>query len=87
MIPAAPAFLDLDTGRITGEVQPATRESDTPIATPPPTRPAELDPEPIHRTARQPNHARGGVADRGDRQQTPTLGEQREHTRDDRRRR
>ena len=60
VIPAAPAFLDLETGEVTGNVAPATLESDTNIHAPPPTRPAELDPEPIR------GH-NGGAAEQRDR--------------------
>jgi cell division protein FtsB len=47
VIPSTPAFLDLDSGKITGEPSPASPKSNTPIKPPPPTRPAELDPPPI----------------------------------------
>jgi len=47
VIPAAPAFLDLDTGEVTGNVAPATPGLDTPVKEPPPTRPPELDPAPV----------------------------------------
>ncbi len=49
ILPAAPAFLDLETGEVTGNVAPATIDGDTNINAPPPTRPAQLDPEPIRR--------------------------------------
>jgi cell division protein FtsB len=45
--PPPPAFLDLDTGEVTGDPTPATRANTTPIAPPPPPRPAELDPPPV----------------------------------------
>jgi cell division protein FtsB len=47
VIPLAPAFLDLGTGKVTGSPAPATAEGDTRIIEPPPARPAELDPPPI----------------------------------------
>ena len=47
VIPSAPAFLDLETGEVSGNVAPATSEGDVNIAAPPPGRPAELDPDPI----------------------------------------
>ena len=47
VIPLAPAFLDLGTGKVTGSPAPATAEGDTRITEPPPARPAELDPPPI----------------------------------------
>ncbi len=88
VIPAAPAFLDLDTGEVIGNVAPATLESDTNIKPPLPGRPAQLDPSPI-RLESTPNTGprRNGVGDRGDRDRTPSLGEQRDHLRDNHRRR
>ncbi len=86
VIPAAPAFLDLDSGEVTGNVAPATALSDTPIKPPPPTRPAELDPPPIQLAARD-TRDRDGVGDRGDGERKPRLNGQRDDHRDDHRRR
>ena len=47
VIASAPAFLDLDTGAVTGEPTPANPANNTPIKPPPPQRPAELDPPPV----------------------------------------
>jgi hypothetical protein len=82
VIPAAPAFLDLKTGEVTGNVAPATLASDTNINPPLPGRPAELDPPPI-----QLEPQRNGVGDRGDGAREPTLGQQRDRLRDNHRRR
>lgn len=81
VIPAAPAFLDLDTGEVTGNVAPATALTDTPIKPPPPTRPAELDPDPIRLQARdtRDTQRRDGVGDRRDGEREPRLGGQRDH--------
>ena len=79
VIPAAPAFLDLRTGEVTGNVAPATLAGDTNIAPPLPGRPPELDPEPIRRQT--------GVRAQGDGEREPRLGEQRDHLRDDSQRR
>jgi hypothetical protein len=76
VIPAAPAFLDLDTGKVTGNVAPASAASDTNINPPPPTRPPELDPPPIQLKSDP------GVGDRSDGRNPPTLGGQRDHHRD-----
>lgn len=76
VIPAAPAFLDLETGEVTGNVEPATALSDTKIAPPPPTRPPELDPDPVRRGPKP------GVGNRGEGRRAPTLGEQRDQQRD-----
>ena len=67
VLPAAPAFLDLKTGEITGTVTPATLESDTNINPPLPGRPAELDPPPIQLKS-----------DRGDGDGKPRSGQQRD---------
>lgn len=79
VIPAAPAFLDLETGEVTGHVAPADPSTNTPIKPPPPVRPPELDPDPVRLK-------RDGVGDRGDRDRTPRLGGNDRHRDDDRRR-
>jgi hypothetical protein len=79
VIPAAPAFLDLDSGKVTGNVAPATALTDTRIEPPPPTRPAELDPDPIRLKTRTTGD---GVGDRDKGRQTPTVGGQRDHHHD-----
>jgi cell division protein FtsL len=75
VIPAAPAFLDLETGKVTGNVAPASALTDTKIEPPPPTRPPELDPDPIRL------QAGNGVGDGADGQRQPTLGGQRDQHR------
>jgi cell division protein FtsB len=44
---SSPAFLDLDTGEVTGQPAAATPANATRITAPPPTRPPELDPDPV----------------------------------------
>jgi len=88
VIPAAPAFLDLETGEVTGNVAPATPGLDTKINEPPPARPPELDPDPIHV---EPTGNSGGeqvgVGNRNGRDEEPRLGGHRDHDRDNHRRR
>lgn len=45
--PDSPAFLDLDTGRITGTAAPATGLNDFRFTAPDAVKPAALDPDPI----------------------------------------
>jgi len=79
VIPSAPAFLDLKTGKVTGNVAPATPEGDTDITAPPPARPPELDPEPIQRETRGGSaHTRDGVGTGESPDEKPRLG-QRDH--------
>lgn len=66
VMPSAPAFLDLETGEVTGSAAPATREGDVNIAAPPPGRPPELDPAPIREEPR--GNRGGGQGDRRDSQ-------------------
>ncbi|WP_210438049.1 hypothetical protein [Nocardioides xinjiangensis] len=47
VIPAAPVFLDLETGRTTGVRTPATREQAINLMPPAPIKPANLAPAPI----------------------------------------
>jgi cell division protein FtsL len=82
VIPAAPAFLDLDTGKVTGNVAPATPAGDTKITAPPPGRPAELDPEPIRLEPR-----RNGRGDQKNQKHHPGSSDQRDGQRDSQRRR
>lgn len=72
VIPSAPAFLDLKTGEVSGNVAPATPEGDVNITAPPPGRPSELDPEPIRQepprnAGRNPGREPDGPATRRDR--------------------
>ena len=46
VIPSAPVFLDLETGRTIGVRTPATRENAIQLLPPPPPKPAVLAPEP-----------------------------------------
>lgn len=63
VIPTTPAgVIDLATGDIDGDPEPATDEGALPLFPPPPERPAELDPEPVV-VDRQPAD-RSGVPDR-----------------------
>jgi cell division protein FtsB len=78
VIPFAPAFLDLDTGKVTGNVTPATPGNDTRIAAPPPARPPELDPDPIRlKTRGNSGSEQPGVGGGNARDEQPTLGDQR----------
>ncbi len=78
VIPSAPAFLDLKTGKVTGNVAPATAESDTKITAPPPARPPELDPDPIRLETRGSPQTRDGVGTQQGPDEKPRLG-QRDH--------
>ena len=87
VIPAAPAFLDLQTGKVSGNVAPATPESDTKITAPPPARPPELDPAPIRLETRGGSaQTRDGVGTGEGPDQKPRWG-QRNHGGDNERRR
>ncbi len=48
VIPSAPVFLDLETGRTIGVRTPATRENAIQLLPPPPPKPAVLAPEPTY---------------------------------------
>jgi cell division protein FtsB len=76
VIPLAPAFLDLGTGKVTGSPAPATAEGDTRITAPPPTRPPELDPDPIRLKTRGGSvHTRDGVGTGDGGHGKPKLGQ------------
>jgi cell division protein FtsB len=86
VIPSAPAFLDLETGEVTGHVAPATAAGDTVIKAPPPTRPDELDPDPVRlQPTSTGGDRRSGVGDRAGRDGEPRLsGQDRDRHSDDR---
>ena len=48
VIPTAPVFLDLETGKTTGVRTPATRENAIQLQPPAPIKPAILAPEPTY---------------------------------------
>jgi outer membrane murein-binding lipoprotein Lpp len=72
VIPTTPAgVVDLATGRISGDPQPAKPGDTLPLFAPPPDRPAELDPPPVvvdreeRDTGRDPHRDRGRDPARG----------------------
>lgn len=69
VIPTTPAgVVDLATGEIDGDPEPATNEGELPLFPPPPERPDSLDPPPVVADPQQTD--RSGVPDR-DRDRTP----------------
>lgn len=73
VIPTTPAgVIDLSTGRIDGDPEPATKEGQVPLYPPAPERPSNLDPEPVVTDA--PTRDRTGAPDRDRRGTTHRLG-------------
>jgi cell division protein FtsB len=58
VLPSSPAVLDLRTGKVLGDPAPATRLDPLRLLAPPPTKPAELDPQ-AHVTVVDPPAGKG----------------------------